>query len=181
MPGASVAVLPPTTTSTPTSRKASLAPERKYKCQFCHRAFSRSEHRSRHERSRKSTLPIILSSSAPLRLSCSVFWDLFKLPSIFPFFRGVERGVEGKKTQPLSAVLSWTEAYQTLQIRKNAPSSASSVGALSFDEIFFSAMTVPFMPKMAASLCIATASVEPAPRLETSGLPSRPFPSILRL
>jgi hypothetical protein len=29
-------------------------PEKKYKCQFCNRAFSRSEHRSRHERSRKS-------------------------------------------------------------------------------------------------------------------------------
>jgi len=29
-----------------------LGPERKYKCQFCNRAFSRSEHRSRHERSR---------------------------------------------------------------------------------------------------------------------------------
>ena len=28
--------------------------EKRYKCQFCNRAFSRSEHRSRHERSRKS-------------------------------------------------------------------------------------------------------------------------------
>lgn len=53
MPGASVAVLPPQAASTPSSRKASLAPERKYKCQFCNRAFSRSEHRSRHERSRR--------------------------------------------------------------------------------------------------------------------------------
>ncbi|KAB5557903.1 fungal-specific transcription factor domain-containing protein [Coniochaeta sp. 2T2.1] len=60
MPGASLAVLPPAAAppapdaaSTPASRKPSLAaPERKYKCQFCHRAFSRSEHRSRHERSR---------------------------------------------------------------------------------------------------------------------------------
>ncbi|TDZ41169.1 putative transcription factor TDA9 [Colletotrichum trifolii] len=51
MPGASVAVLPTSAASTPASRKASLAPERKYKCQFCNRAFSRSEHRSRHERS----------------------------------------------------------------------------------------------------------------------------------
>lgn len=52
MPGASVAVLPASASSTPGSRKASLVPERKYKCQFCNRAFSRSEHRSRHERSR---------------------------------------------------------------------------------------------------------------------------------
>jgi transposase-like protein len=51
MPGASVAVMPSSAASTP-ARKASLAPERKYKCQFCNRAFSRSEHRSRHERSR---------------------------------------------------------------------------------------------------------------------------------
>ncbi|KFH44189.1 hypothetical protein ACRE_050430 [Hapsidospora chrysogenum ATCC 11550] len=57
MPGASVAVLPPPAASTPSSRKASLAPERKYKCQFCHRAFSRSEHRSRHERSHTKERP----------------------------------------------------------------------------------------------------------------------------
>ena len=57
MPGASVAVLPPPAASTPSSRKASVAPERKYKCQFCHRAFSRSEHRSRHERSHTKERP----------------------------------------------------------------------------------------------------------------------------
>ncbi|MCJ1339707.1 hypothetical protein MMC09_004997 [Bachmanniomyces sp. S44760] len=42
--------------STPT-RKASVAPEKKYKCQFCNRAFSRSEHRSRHERSHTKERP----------------------------------------------------------------------------------------------------------------------------
>ncbi|KAH8910285.1 hypothetical protein BR93DRAFT_943969 [Coniochaeta sp. PMI_546] len=59
MPGASVAVLPPApdAASTPASRKPSLVPERKYKCQFCHRAFSRSEHRSRHERSHTKERP----------------------------------------------------------------------------------------------------------------------------
>ncbi|KEY64302.1 hypothetical protein S7711_06348 [Stachybotrys chartarum IBT 7711] len=57
MPGASVAVLPPSAASTPSSRKTSLAPERKYKCQFCNRAFSRSEHRSRHERSHTKERP----------------------------------------------------------------------------------------------------------------------------
>lgn len=41
------------------ARKPSLVPEKKYKCQFCNRAFSRSEHRSRHERSRKSPSPLI--------------------------------------------------------------------------------------------------------------------------
>ncbi|KAH6636131.1 hypothetical protein F5144DRAFT_591386 [Chaetomium tenue] len=57
MPGASVAVMPTSATSTPATRKTSLAPERKYKCQFCNRAFSRSEHRSRHERSHTKERP----------------------------------------------------------------------------------------------------------------------------
>ncbi|KUI65093.1 Transcriptional regulator [Cytospora mali] len=59
MPGASVAAVPApaNASSTPASRKTSLAPERKYKCQFCARAFSRSEHRSRHERSHTKERP----------------------------------------------------------------------------------------------------------------------------
>ncbi|KAK0621480.1 hypothetical protein B0T17DRAFT_591359 [Bombardia bombarda] len=57
MPGASVAVMSPSAASTPASRKTSLVPERKYKCQFCNRAFSRSEHRSRHERSHTKERP----------------------------------------------------------------------------------------------------------------------------
>ncbi|EER25268.1 C2H2 type zinc finger containing protein [Coccidioides posadasii C735 delta SOWgp] len=44
--------------STATSaKKPATAPERKYKCQFCNRAFSRSEHRSRHERSHTKERP----------------------------------------------------------------------------------------------------------------------------
>ncbi|KAI9667371.1 MAG: hypothetical protein M1821_000186 [Bathelium mastoideum] len=51
-------VLPATSTSPTTSRKpSSMAPEKKYKCQFCNRAFSRSEHRSRHERSHTKERP----------------------------------------------------------------------------------------------------------------------------
>ncbi|KAJ4304058.1 hypothetical protein N0V88_001667 [Collariella sp. IMI 366227] len=57
MPGASVAVMPSPAASAPAARKTSLAPERKYKCQFCNRAFSRSEHRSRHERSHTKERP----------------------------------------------------------------------------------------------------------------------------
>lgn len=42
--------------------------EKRYKCQFCHRAFSRSEHRSRHERSRKSkAAAVALPASHPTR------------------------------------------------------------------------------------------------------------------
>ncbi|CAK7231439.1 hypothetical protein SBRCBS47491_007930 [Sporothrix bragantina] len=63
MPGASVAVMPtaatptPAAAATPAARKPAAAPERKYKCQFCNRAFSRSEHRSRHERSHTKERP----------------------------------------------------------------------------------------------------------------------------
>jgi DNA-directed RNA polymerase subunit RPC12/RpoP len=57
MPAASVTVLSATASVSPTSRKSSLPPERKYKCQFCNRAFSRSEHRSRHERSHTKERP----------------------------------------------------------------------------------------------------------------------------
>ncbi|KAL2829233.1 fungal-specific transcription factor domain-containing protein [Aspergillus cavernicola] len=37
--------------------KKTSVPEKKYKCQFCNRAFSRSEHRSRHERSHTKERP----------------------------------------------------------------------------------------------------------------------------
>ena len=45
-------------TAYPNGTMAVMAAEKKYKCQFCNRAFSRSEHRSRHERSRKSKPPM---------------------------------------------------------------------------------------------------------------------------
>ncbi|KAI9748050.1 MAG: hypothetical protein M4579_007324, partial [Chaenotheca gracillima] len=57
MPVTAMTVLPPTAAAAPAARKSSLAPERKYKCQFCHHAFSRSEHRSRHERSHTKERP----------------------------------------------------------------------------------------------------------------------------
>ncbi|KAI9843925.1 MAG: hypothetical protein M1838_002407 [Thelocarpon superellum] len=56
MPAAAMSLLT-SAASTPSSRKSSLAPEKKYKCQFCNRAFSRSEHRSRHERSHTKERP----------------------------------------------------------------------------------------------------------------------------
>lgn len=51
MPATASATAPTATAANP-SRKTATVPEKKYKCQFCNRAFSRSEHRSRHERSR---------------------------------------------------------------------------------------------------------------------------------
>ncbi|TVY90049.1 Transcriptional regulator of form adherence [Lachnellula willkommii] len=56
MPVASMSVLPAAASSS-NARKSSVAPEKKYKCQFCNRAFSRSEHRSRHERSHTKERP----------------------------------------------------------------------------------------------------------------------------
>lgn len=52
----------PAAVSPPASRKASTSgeakeKEKRYKCQFCNRAFSRSEHRSRHERSHTKERP----------------------------------------------------------------------------------------------------------------------------
>ncbi|KAH7418928.1 fungal-specific transcription factor domain-containing protein [Cadophora sp. MPI-SDFR-AT-0126] len=60
MPVASMTVLPTAASSSAmrkSSSSSSLAPEKKYKCQFCNRAFSRSEHRSRHERSHTKERP----------------------------------------------------------------------------------------------------------------------------
>ena len=72
--------------STP-NKKPATAPEKKYKCQFCSRAFSRSEHRSRHERSRKfiySLVNVGLSDGC----SCDSVWRgqkdaRFSLANIF--------------------------------------------------------------------------------------------------
>ncbi|CCU81717.1 C2H2 finger domain protein [Blumeria hordei DH14] len=47
----------PTTSTSLRKSSSSLPPEKKYKCQFCNRAFSRSEHRSRHERSHTKERP----------------------------------------------------------------------------------------------------------------------------
>ncbi|KAI4197257.1 MAG: hypothetical protein LQ350_006030 [Teloschistes chrysophthalmus] len=47
----------PTAVAPTPARKTPGLPEKKYKCQFCSRAFSRSEHRSRHERSHTKERP----------------------------------------------------------------------------------------------------------------------------
>ncbi|CAN8096898.1 unnamed protein product [Discula destructiva] len=64
MPGSAVDLAAPVRTpaaappilATP-GGKTSHTPEKKYKCQYCSRAFSRSEHRSRHERSHTKERP----------------------------------------------------------------------------------------------------------------------------
>lgn len=63
MPAAAAAAATATASVAQVSKpaKPQHIPDKKYKCQFCARAFSRSEHRSRHERSRKChrTLPLL--------------------------------------------------------------------------------------------------------------------------
>ncbi|KAF2272687.1 uncharacterized protein EI97DRAFT_203057 [Westerdykella ornata] len=57
MPSADMTLMSPNPSPATTTRKSGSAPEKKYKCQFCNRAFSRSEHRSRHERSHTKERP----------------------------------------------------------------------------------------------------------------------------
>lgn len=54
----------------PAPRKTSV-PEKKYRCQFCNVAFSRSEHRSRHERSRKCPRHLTQLSLSPTKAAGS--------------------------------------------------------------------------------------------------------------
>ena len=53
MPAAAAATATAAVAPASKAAKPQHVPDKKYKCQFCARAFSRSEHRSRHERSRK--------------------------------------------------------------------------------------------------------------------------------
>ncbi|ORY19567.1 fungal-specific transcription factor domain-domain-containing protein [Clohesyomyces aquaticus] len=57
MPSADMTLVSASSASPAATRKSGAAPEKKYKCQFCNRAFSRSEHRSRHERSHTKERP----------------------------------------------------------------------------------------------------------------------------
>ena len=47
--------------------KKSAPAEKKYKCQYCNRAFSRSEHRSRHERSHVSRSTFFVTANVGQR------------------------------------------------------------------------------------------------------------------
>jgi uncharacterized Zn-finger protein len=116
------------TVSTAPVRKSSLAPEKKYKCQFCNRAFSRSEHRSRHERSRK------LIHVPDIRFS--LFW--------------------GRKSISFALLHLGCHTDTSLQTPRNAHSNASNVEVLSFDAIFFSDTIGLYMQKTEVFLCTAT-------------------------
>jgi hypothetical protein len=113
---ATTASEPSTSTSTP--RKAVSAPEKKYKCQFCNRAFSRSEHRSRHERSRKSKFLLMRGAA-------------------------VESRTEGQ-----SATVHERQLTSTSQTPKKDLSNARNVEAPSFAETFSYDMTERFTQKI---------------------------------
>ena len=142
MPDAAATAAPPQ--STP-SRKTPGAPEKKYKCQFCNRAFSRSEHRSRHERSRE-----------------------FKFPTL------VHSGVEGWWGHPfISPSMLALHSYFTscttntilfaMQTPKNGPSNAQSVEAPLCDGIYYCDTIGPSMPKMEECPSSAKSSVVQPP------------------
>jgi hypothetical protein len=148
MPAASAEMATATSepsTSTATPRKAVSAPEKKYKCQFCNRAFSRSEHRSRHERSRKLNYFLLL--------------------------RGASRQksrTEGQSDKVFSLLTS------TLQTLKRDPFNARNVEAPSFVETFSCATTGPSMQKIREYLwCQEEESVAGLSHHQPQGLQSR--------
>ena len=105
--------------------KPQHVPDKKYKCQFCARAFSRSEHRSRHERSRKfiRTFPSLLVDGGV----ASPWWgreETHLLPTFTNFY-------------PSRA-----------QTPKNDLSNAQSAAVPLYDEIFCYDMIEPSTPKM---------------------------------
>ena len=115
MPAAATA---PAASSTTSKTAAQKTIERKYKCTYCARAFSRSEHRSRHERSRR----------------------FFR--TLVPVNGGVVHGGVVKAFNPLLLILFLQ------QTPKNVPSNAQNAAALLCDETSCSDTIAPSMPKM---------------------------------
>jgi len=118
----------PATAQVPASSKSPAqkpTPDRKYKCTFCARAFSRSEHRSRHERSRKCLRT----------LHCVSRW------------RGCSHGgVVEKLLCPLLLI-----HLHITQTPKSDPSNVRSAEAPLFDETSCYDTIAPCTPKMEAS------------------------------
>ena len=108
----------------PKPAKPQHVPDKKYKCQFCARAFSRSEHRSRHERSRKF-LPTIL----------------------FPFSPSMEGSLHGGVVKPTFCLLLLILHHRP-QTPKSDPSNAQSAAVPLCDETFCYDMIGLYMPKM---------------------------------
>lgn len=135
--------------STP-SRKTPGVPEKKYKCQFCNRAFSRSEHRSRHERSREFKSPTLVHSGV------EGWWGHRARFSFFnPHF-----------TSANTIVIF-------IQTRKSAPSNAENVEAPSCDGTCYCDTIGPSMPKMEECHSSAKSSVV-RPRNQQHPRPLRP-------
>ncbi len=108
----------------PKPAKPQHVPDKKYKCQFCARAFSRSEHRSRHERSRKF-----------LRT--------------FPFSRWRGRSNGGVvKSPPFLPTFLFANFHPRAQTPKSDLSNAQSAAVPLSDETFCYDTTEPYTPKM---------------------------------
>ena len=138
MPAAATATSPTVSAPTP-ARKASVVPEKKYKCQFCNRAFSRSEHRSRHERSRK-------------------FLRAFRVVYLNRGVRGVDDGSWWGREITLATKLISIVAQTPKSDRSNVSSAAVPLS----DEISFSVTIAPCTPKMEVSRYTARSSGDQA-------------------
>lgn len=150
-----------------TSRKVSQGgdgakeKEKRYKCQFCNRAFSRSEHRSRHERSRKSSR---------------------SHGGVCPSFRTRARDEVGWRgtahvSMGTSTVQPWPRAFtDPMQTLRKDRSSARSVAAPSSEETCCCDTTVPSMPKMAVfhSKAMRRGETRAAKRRPTAAHPRSP-------
>lgn len=109
----------------PKPAKPQHVPDKKYKCQFCARAFSRSEHRSRHERSRK-----------------------FLRTTFFSFSPSMEGSLPWWGREAHLLPTSANSPSSCAQTPKSDPSNAQSAAVPLCDETFCYDTIELYMPKM---------------------------------
>lgn len=133
--------------STSTPRKAAAAPEKKYKCQYCNRAFSRSEHRSRHERSRKFVdYFYFVQARDEGQAQRQLPHRAFSRPNLIMARHATTPAIN--HPHPPSAPLTFIANMLIMQTPRNVLSNAKNVEVPSFVEISCSATTELCMPKM---------------------------------
>lgn len=145
---------------TPT-RKTPGVPEKKYKCQFCNRAFSRSEHRSRHERSRKFIYFPTLVHGGVEGLMVPLRGGVVELDTL---------------AHPIAPSLSTFTTQlmrmsSIVQTPKSAPSNARNVGVPLSGETCSCDTTGPSTPKMEECHSSAKSSVVRPPSQRHPRLP----------
>ena len=130
------------------SRKTPGVPEKKYKCQFCNRAFSRSEHRSRHERSRKFKFPTLVQQWGRGVVGSSSLTPIFFFSCCCCCFCCLHPHFNSANTIVI-----------ILQTPKSVLSNAENAEALLCDGTYYCDTIGPSMPKMEESHSLAKSSV----------------------